>query len=93
MGANDPATPVGAVRSVAVMVAIVVGLVGMVAGAIGAMQTGSPIGLLMWVPCVALIVLGYASGYSRFAERWGHVARSRSRSRRPDEARTPSRAA
>jgi phosphatidylglycerophosphate synthase len=91
MGANDPAAPVGAVRSVAAMVAIVVGLVGMVAGAIGAMQTGSPIGLLMWVPCVALIVLGYASGYSRFAERWGHVARSRAG--RPDEARTPTRAA
>ena len=91
MGANDPAAPVGAVHSVAPMVAIVVGLVGMVAGAIGAMQTGSPIGLLTWVPCAALIALGYASGYSRFAERWGHVARSRAR--RPEEARTPSRAA
>jgi hypothetical protein len=91
MGANDPAAPVGPVRSVAAMVAIVVGLVGMVAGGIGARQTGSPVGLLMWVPCLALIVLGYASGYSRFAERWGHVARSRAH--RPDETRTPSRAA
>ena len=91
MGTNDPAARVGAVRTVAAMVAIVVGLVGMVAGAIGAMQTGSPIGLLMWVPCVALIVLGYASGYSRFPARWGHVARSRAR--QPDEAQTPSRAA
>jgi hypothetical protein len=73
------------------MVAILVGLVGLVAGAIGALQTGSPIGLLMWVPCVALIALGYVSGYSRFAERWGHVARSRAR--RAQGARTPSRAA
>jgi hypothetical protein len=62
------------------MVAIVVGVVGMLVGAVGALQTGSPIGLLMWVPCAALIVLGYASSFSRFAEiRWGHVARWRSR--------------
>ena len=60
------------------MVAIIFALIGFVAGAWGAFEVGTPAMLLMWVPCVALLVLGVMSEQQRRGElRWPGRGRRR----------------
>ena len=50
------------------MVAIIFALIGIVAGAWGAFEVGTPAMLLMWVPCLALLALGVMSEQQRRGE-------------------------
>ena len=50
------------------MVAIIFALIGIAAGAWGAIEVGTPAMLLMWVPCAALLALGVLSEQQRRRE-------------------------